>query len=413
MVFRKYLRGLLNILQKYTNTDIAYLIQGGGWWALGRFLGNLASFLTLLFFAHFATKEVYGAYQYVLSISAIVAILWLPGIDLALVNAIAKKHEKTYFICEKEKLKFGMYGFLILLGISSWYFLHKNISLGFAFLIAGIGTPILAVFNLYSSVWHGRKRLDVQNKYYIFHNFLGSLIFIAFIYLLPKTSWVVFGYFFGFSISTFIFWKITRNNIEKNTEEEKEAISFGKHLTIMGIPGIISTQWDNILIWQFFGPQILSIYAYAFKLATKVQELIPFWALAIPKIASRNLKDIKRAIFEKFLKLFPFAIIFYAIFFLLTPYVFRILFPSYSEAIFYTQILGALILLSPFQLIVAVFLAGMMNRELYIINFSSQILKILLFCILIPLFGIWGAISSIFISQVLNSLLSLYFFSKI
>lgn len=404
----------LNWLSKYTQTDMVYVATGSFWWIFGRVFAFLASFLVLIAFAKFAPKEVYGAYQYVISMAAMIGILTLPGIDTALINAVAQKKEKTFFLCEKEKLKFGFFTFLVFLAISIWYLFHKAFELGISFLMAGIFFPLITIFSLYLSVWQGRKKFDIQNRYFVFHNFLASAILISIIFLKPKIVWVIFGYFFAFSFSTFLFWLKTRKEIERESKEDKETISFGKHLTVMALPGTISAQIDNVILWQFAGPVAVAIYAYALRLIERVSELIPFYAVALPKMAERDLNQngVKKRIFDKFLKLFWLAVPFTLLYILICPFFFKIFFPAYTQSIIYSQVLAITLIFSPFTFLATTFLAQMKKRELYILNIAPQILKIVLFFALIPLFKIWGSVSSILISQIFYSILTLYFFKK-
>ena len=413
MTIKEKLYQFLRWLGKYTKTDMVYVAEGSFWLTLGRVFGSLASFLILVAFAHFASKEVYGGYQYIISMAAMIGILSLPGIDTALIRAIAKGKEKTFFLCEKEKLKFGFFSFLVFSLISVWYFFHKNLELTISFLIAGIFLPLTAVFSLYLAFWQGKKNFKVQNRYYVFHNFLAAALLFLIIFLRPNLIWIVFGYFFAFSLATFIFYTKTKNKVKKESGEDKETISFGKHLTIMSLPGTISAQIDNVILWQFTNPVAVASYAYALRVVERLNELIPFSTLALPKMAERNLKEIKGRIFDKFLKLFLFSIPFYIAYFLICPYFFKIFFPTYLESVFYSQILALILILSPFSLLSTVFLAEMKKRELYMLNIVPQILKIILFAILIPLFGIWGGIYSILASQIFYSLLTLYFFQKL
>jgi O-antigen/teichoic acid export membrane protein len=347
--------------------------------------------------------------------SAMVGLVCLPGLDTALTRAIAKGKEKTYFLCERERLKFGFLSFLIFLIIGFWYFLHKNFILGFSFLVVGILYPFLATFSLYGVFWYAKKRFDVQNKYFVFHNLLGAIVLILFIILKPTIFSVIFGYFFAYTFATFLFWVLTRKEIKKETEEDKEAISYGKHLTIMSVPGAISAQIDNVIIWQFIGPIQVAIYAYALRLVERISELIPFSALAFPKMAEKNLKEdhMKRSIFDKFLKLFWFSIPFTILYILFCPIFFKIFFPTYRESIIYSQVLALTLIFSPFSFLATAFLAEAKKGELYILNIAPQILKIVLFFVLIPLFGIWGGVCSILISQIFYSALTLYFFQKL
>ncbi len=402
----------LNWLSNYTKTDMVYVATGSFWWIVGRVFSFLASFLILMAFSRFAPKEVYGAYQYIISMAAMIGILTLPGIDTALVRAVAQQKEKTFFLCEKEKLKFGFFGFLVFLAISLWYFFHKNFELGLSFLIAGIFYPLLAIFSLYLAFWQGKKRFDLQNKYFIFHNFLAALIFFGFIFFKPKTVWVIFGYFFAFSFSTFLFWVLTRKKVNRETEEDKEPISFGKHITIMGAPASLAAQIDNAILWQVAGAKPLAIYAYALRLVERISELIPFSALALPKMAEKDVKKVKKSIFDKFLKLFPVSFLIFLAYWLICPYFFKIFFPAYLDSVFYSQILALTLIFSPFSFLATSFLAQAKKRELYILSVAPQILKIVLFFVLIPIFKIWGGVFSILISQIFYSLLVLYFFKK-
>jgi O-antigen/teichoic acid export membrane protein len=415
MKLKEKIYQFLRWLQNYTKTDMVYVAQGSFWWIFGRVFSFLAGFLILMAFARFATKEVYGAYQYIISMSAMIGLILLPGLDTALIRSVAQRKEKTFFLCEKEKLKFGVISFLTFFAISLWYFIHKNFELALSFFFAGIFLPLLSIFSLYLAFWQGRKKFDLQNKYFVLHNLLAALILISFIIFKPKITYIIFGYFFAFTFSTFLFWLLTRKEINRNTEEDKEAISYGKHLTIMSLPGAISAQIDNVIMWQFIGPVQVAIYAYALRLVERISELIPFSALAFPKMAERNLKEdhMKRSIFDKFLKLFWFSIPFTILYILFCPIFFKIFFPAYKESIIYSQVLALTLIFSPFSFLSTAFLAEAKKKELYILNFAPQILKIVLFFILIPLFGIWGGVYSILISQIFFSALTLYFFQKL
>jgi len=405
----------LNWTSKYTKTDMVYVAKGSFWLILGKICGALVSFLILVAFARFASKEVYGAYQYIISMVAMVGILTLPGIDAALIRAIAKGKERTFFLCEKEKLKFGFFGFLIFLAISLWYFFKKKFDLCVSFLIAGIFFPLTAIFSLYAAFWQGKKDFKTQNKYFIFHNLIATVLLFLIILLKPKLVWVVFGYFFSFCLATFIFYLKTKNKIDKKTEEDRETISFGKHLTITYLPSTIAAQIDNVILWQFANPLAVAVYAYALRVIERLNELIPFYSLALPKMAEKNLREerIKKSIFDKFLKIFWFSIPFTVVYILLCPVFFKIFFPTYQESIIYSQVLSLILIFTPFSFLSAAFLAEAKKRELYILNFAPQLLKIALFFILIPFFGIWGGVLAILISQIFSSSLVLYFFKKL
>lgn len=404
----------LNWISKWTKLDIAYVVKSA-WWIFGRVFSFLASFLILIAFGKFVPKEVYGAYQYVISMGGIIGVLTLPGIDLALISAVARKKEKTFFLAEKEKLKWGFLSSLVFFSIASWYFFKANFPLAISFLILAIFYPFLGVFSLYFAFWQGKERFDLQNKYFVFHNFLGAFFLILTIILKPELVFAVFGYCFGFTFATFLFWLKTRKKVTRETEEEKEAIKFGKHLTIMAFPSMVAGQIDNIILWKVAGAIPVAVYAFALRLIERLSEIIPFSAVALPKMANLdfNHEKTKKKVLKNFLKLFIFSIPATLLYILFCPIFFKIFFPAYKESIIYSQVLSLVLILSPFSFLQTAFLAKMKKRELYVLNFASQIFKILLFFVLIPLFKIWGAVISILSSQILASFLTFYYFQKI
>jgi len=402
--------------EKYTKTDMVYFFEGSFWWIFGRVFSFLASFLLFFVFGRFVSKEIFGIYQYVLSMAGILGLFSLGGINTALIRAIAKGIEGSFLPAMKERFKFGMLGSFFSFLISLWYFLHGNYILGTSFLILGIFLPFLATFASYGIFWQGKKRFDVQNKYFVSQNFLAVFILICFILLFRENAiLIVFGYFFAFTISELIFFLKTIKNIKniRDTHIEKETISFGKHLTIMMIPTTFSLQIDKVILWQFLGPVQLAIYTFGLRIVQRISEIVPFSALALPKLSERDVRKIKRGILEKFLKLFLISIPLTLIYVLICPLFFKIFFPAYLDSVPYSQVLSLILLFSPFSFLATSFLAEAKKRELYILNFAPQILKIVLFFILIPLFGIWGAVFSILFSQIFYSALTLYLFKKL
>ena len=52
------------------------------------------------------------------------------------------------------------------------------------------------------------------------------------------------------------------------------------------------------------------------------------------------------------------------------------------------------------------------KKSLYVISTANSIIRIILIIILIPIFGLSGAVLSVVISNIVNSLLIVYYFSK-
>jgi O-antigen/teichoic acid export membrane protein len=402
--------------EKYTGTDMVYLTKGSFWWIFGRIILLLLSLVIMIAFAAWLPKETFGAYQYILAMIGILVIFSLPGIDTALIRTVAKGYEKMVLPCVKTKFYWALIVSAGCFTIAGWYLLHQNFILGISFLIAGIFFPFISVFNLFIPFWQGKKRFDLQAKYQILLKILSVLILVPTIFFFDNLIFIILAFFVSSAIFGSIFFiltfkKVKNQEIDKN--QEKETISYGKHLTLMSALGYFSGNIDKVIIWQLLGPVAVAIYSFAQLPFQKIQEIIPIAPLAFPKISEKNVKEIKKEIFRKFLKLFLFSVPLTTLIILLAPYFYKILFPGYAESIPYFQVLALSLLFIPFSLLGVSLLTEMKKKALYIISFSAPLLQIILFLILAPFFEIWGIIFAILIAQTFGSILTFYFFIRI
>jgi len=412
MDFKRKFYSILKSIEKYADADILYFIKGGFWLTLGKAIVFLISLATMWFFANFASKEIYGGYKYFLSATTILSIFSLPGISTALVRAVAKGKEKMLIRCTKESLIFGFLVFLSCLAVSFWYFFHKNNVLGFSFLIAGFLLPLMSAFSISLSFWEGKNRFDKSSQYLIWLNLASTVFVILAIFFTKNLIWIILSYFLPRTIVSFFIFKLSRKSIS-NQEEDQETINYGRHLTIIQGLGIFSGEIDKIILWQFLGPIPLALYSFAQIPIIRIQELVPISSVALPKLSQKSLTEVKENVFSKFTKLFLFSIPFSLFYILASPFLFKILFPTYLDSVIYSQVLAIVLVLLPFSLLTTSLVAEMKKKELYTLQIIVPSVKIILFLILIPRFGAWGAIASLIFSQFFESIFTLYFFKKI
>ncbi len=416
---------LLRKSEKYTGTDMVYLVKGSFWWILGRAVLLLLGLITMIAFSHWLPKETFGAYQYILSIVAILAIFSLGGINTALVRTVAKGNEGVFWPCAKTRFRWALITLIGCLLIAGWYLIQQNFILGISFLMAGLFFPFIATFNLFTSFWQGKKKFDLQAKYQVLLNLFSVSILLLVLFFSDNLVMIVLAFLISSTLGGAIFFKLTLNQIrfhekeliqsnsQENEKQNQETISYGKHLTLMSSLGHFSAHLDKVIIWQMLGPVPLAIYSFAQLPLNKVHEIIPIGPLAFPKLSERNVKEIKKEIFQKFLKLFLFSIPLVGLVIFLAPYFYKMVFPSYLDSIPYFQALAFSLIFIPFQLLGISLLTEMKKRELYLISFSAPLFQLVLFLILVPLFQIWGIIFAILIAQLFGNLLTLYFFKKI
>jgi len=397
--------------EKYTKTDMIYVAKGSFWLIFGKIATMLLSLVTMFAFARWISKETFGKYQYIIATINIIAIFALPQMGTALIRAIAKGKDGMLAICAKTKIKWGLISVMISLLVSMWYFSQGNTSLGISFLIASFIFPFPRIFNLYSPFWKGKKRFDIQTKYQISINILEALAFIPILFFTDNLIIILIVYFLSRTIFRGIFFRITLKSTE-NKETDQETIPFGKHLTVMQALETFANHIDKIIIWQFLGPVSVAIYSFAQIPVQKSQGLAPFSSLALPKLSEKSFSETKKGLFKKFLKFFYFSIPLSLLFIALAPIIYKLIFPNYIEAIPYARVLALGLIFIPFSLLQTSLTAGIKTRALYKIKIIAPIIKITLFLVLIPLYGIWGVIISVLTAQTIGSIFTLYLFQK-
>lgn len=411
MNFKEKIIRFLRWIEKYTETDMLYATYGSFWIIFGKIGIFLIILLKTLAFGRWIEPSVYGTYSFILSMAAIFAIFSLPGIDTALIKAIARKKEGTLLLALREKIKFSFLGSFASLILALWYFYNQNWILGSSFMIVTVLLPFYNSFNLFLSFWIGRKDFKKQSEYSFLVTALIALVMIPIIALTENVVWLILIMFLSSSLfSGILFLKTLKER--KNNDVFLETIDFGKSLTLMGAINHFTFFLDKIILWKFFGPVQLAIYSFAQIPILQIQGAIPIFHLALPKIGEKETEEMKKGILKKFKKLFfisiPLAILAASI----SPYFYKIALPQYIDSIPYFQAFCILIALFPFTLLDTTLIAEVKKKELWILQTVVPISRIVLFITLIPLFGIWGIVTSIIISDLIGRMFSFYFFSK-
>ena len=415
-MIKKIKSKIYNILrwsQKYTETDMVYLAKGGSWLTLGQTVSTVASFLSAIAFANLLPRETYGTYKYILSIVSILAIPTLSGINAALSRAIARGYEGSFIPALKTKIRWGLLGGLASLGLAGYYYINGNITLTISFLVAAVFLPFMDSLNIYGSFFEGKKLFDVSTKFMIFTRIVSVGAMISILFLTNNIFLIFITYFASNTLLRFIVLKITLRKFKLNKKQDTQTISYGKHLSLMELMGTVATHIDKILLWHFFGAIQLAIYSFAITPVNHFQKALKAtYALAFPKLANQDKKIIKKTLLPKILKFSAILIIPVALYIFLAPYIYKLVFPQYLESIKYSQYYILVLLLFPKRLLGQSLTAHAKKKSLYIVNIANIFLKITLLLILLPLYGIWGAIVALILPSLLTTPLEFYLFKK-
>lgn len=405
--------------EKYTKTDMVYFASGNFWLLGGRFIAIGTGILLTIAFANLIPKETFGTYKYVISLGGILSAFALTGMGTSVTKSVAQGYDSIIKKSFWTSFRWSLAGtsFLSLIG-SIYYFLNGNNILAISLIFIALSYPVLSGSGLATSFLHGKKDFKRLTLLGIPRNILSILIMLVTL-LISKNILVIVGvYFISNTIISLAFYlyttKIYKANDNKiNIEAEKENERYAKHLSVMGFFTQTVSELDKLLLWHYAGATQLAIYAFAIAPIKEIRNLTEnIFPLAMPKFANKSFAEVKKhlpfKIFQMTLIILPIVIIYI----LFAPILFKFLFPQYINSVIYTQLFALSLLMQPSGFIATALTAHAKIKQKYIVTVVSSIFRILLFVVLIPLYGILGIIYSVLISELLTYIVLFYILKK-
>ncbi len=401
---KEYIYKILKWSEKYTKTDMVYLVSGGFWLTLGNVLISAIIFLAAIAFANLLPKETYGTYKYVLSISGILSLATLGGMESALAQAIAKGNEGTFIPALKTRIKYGLFGFIGSLAIALYYFSQGQEVLFWAFIAISIFIPIMDPFGMYQVYLQNKKLFNISSMYGAMSQMIATSIVIIATFFTKDVLIILLAYFASWTLVRFVFLRLTIKKFPPNKFIEKETVSYGKHNTIINITATAIGSLDSLLLFHYLGASDLATYSFALApvaLLKSTTQYLP--TLAMPKLAKRSIKEIEQTIRKRLPTMFGVGLIMTIFYIIASPIIFEVFFPKYNSAIFLSQIFSlSLIMTAIHDILGSVVnskLTATPKKMLYLWNIPSIVFILSVFFLI----GKWGVLGVV-ISKLLSLL---------
>lgn len=403
--------------QTYTKTDMLYLASGSYWLVVGQAIASLSALMLAIAFANLVSPEVYGTYKYVLSLAGIFSIASLPGMGTAVMRMAARGNESVVHAATRARVTYACVGSLVALGGSAYYLSNGNVELALGLLIIAASLPLFDTLTLHLSYFVGKQRFDTRTKYQGTTQLASALILVATLLLTNNVVIILLSYFAPLALMRAVqYWRVARDIPRASIAEDADVVSYGKHLTVMQLLGMIAGELDKVLIWKFLGPAQVAVYTFALAIPEQVKgPLKGVGELAFPKFAAQTPEQIRSnlpALWRK-LALYGLSLLGMTILYILAaPYIFNYVFPQYSASILYSQLFSLALITNIASIPIAILAAQQKTTEQYLLSNIQPIIAIGLFVLLIPPYGIMGAIIASLVSKFITAIAylgSLYF----
>ncbi len=408
MSFKHKAYKLLKHIEKYTKTDMVYLTTGTFWLTANQITNTALTFVLAVAFANILTVEAFGTYRFVLSIAAVIASFSLTGLNIAIIRDVAKGAKGLLKIAFITQMKWSAGTLLAALLLAGYYFIQGNTDLVISTILMGVFVPIISSANTYIPYWEGRKD---YRKIGIF-SITTTAIYVTFVFItIHLTTYVpiiVFVYYVTQALCAYFFYRQTLKFDEGINDISHNTINFGKHLSFLNILSTIAAQLDKILVFHYLGAAQLALYTLSQIPLNQTRALLkPITQLAFPKYSEKSLADIRISIYRKMIILTIPIIVMVVIYIILAPFIFKVFFPKYIDAVLYSQVGILSLLFFQKKLVAYTALAHASKKVIYGMSVYASLSKITLLLILLPMYGIWGAIFTEFILQALSLVTSL------
>jgi len=407
-ILDKFLEKLGNYLQ----LNIKYYIKNAFYLTFANMVSAIFGLLLSVSFARFLPKEVYGQYSYVMSIFGVLAFFTLPGVNTAIIQAVARGYGRVFVEGIKIRFRWSILGSIVMLAIGVYYFLDNSEEIGKCLIASSLFFPAYYVTDTVYAYLVGRKEFDKVARYQVLVQVVSVSLTIFIIYFSKDLLVIILTYMLISSVIKLNF--LLKFKDVESKKFDKSSISFGRHLTLMNIFSNLQTYFDRLVIGIFLGFADLASYTIALGFSEQVKSLSSVVStLIFPRLSEM---DETTAIFELKRRLPKYMFIFgiiSGVLITLSPHIILFLFSEkYNDSVLYSQLLLFSIFVAQPALILnkAYFPSQRKIMELYVIRVSQPIVEILSICIFVYIFGVFGVVISKLLSRIYITILSIYFF---
>jgi O-antigen/teichoic acid export membrane protein len=383
--------------EKYAQADMFYIASNSFWTSLNFGITSIFSLALIFFFANFLSKETYGNYRYVMSISGALGFLTLSGMSTAVTQAVARGHDGILRYAVKLQLKWNMLFLAASSLVGAYYIANDNSVVGLSILILGLSFPFISAFSTFGDFMSGKKEFKLIAIWGIATNIIyTSSMILAIIFGKSVLVLVIVYSLSNLVVSGFLYLKTIKifNPPHQKQTEEKNLLNYGFHLSLVNVFGTVSQYVDKVLVFHYLGAVQLAVYGLALAIPERIRGYTKSLnSIVLPKLSGKEISNIRPVFYKRILQGMAVGALISLVYILLSPYVFKFFLPKYLESIRYSQAISLYFIANlPLSYIASIFRSQKMLRAIYLSSTVFAISKITLFVILGALWGVWGIV---------------------
>jgi len=407
MSLEKRAEGYLLKFQSLTGLDCHFFLASSFWIAVRQFFSSLVGLVITLAFVHLGTKTLFGQYNLLLSLVALISVFSLPDFNTAVFESVSKGYDSSFKKGLKLRLFWSLLTPLAAL-VLGWRYLNEQPAVGQTLLVISLCLPFFYSLSIYSYLLAAKKKFKILAKFKSLNSLFNALCFVLGLLFFQSIVPTFFFYIFlsAFSDGLFCLFSLKYIDSQKN---DSRLIRYGYFLNGLSFISRLAAHLDKILLSSFLGLESLAVYAAAAKITRTVKDqVLSFSMPPSVKIASFSEKRARLAIKDHFGKLVFIGLFLSLGLWLAIPWIIKLLFSQdYFLAVGYARLLSAGFIFEPVNLLFSNYLTLQKKQRLRLAaSLILPLVKICFYFIFLPLWGVKGLIVSQLAEQFLLFLLA-------
>jgi Polysaccharide biosynthesis protein. len=216
------LKEIMDNYSKKIGIDLDYFIKNSFLTILIQISNITLSLILTIFLARFTTKDVFGSYNFIISIISMLTIISMPGFNFTLIKSASRGKDGLYNKIFKLRFFWSLIGVPFLIFVGLYYFYFENQMIGLGLLLASIFFPFFDPPTIWVKLLQGKKRFDLVTKNSIIIIFIRTVtIIIATILGSGNIIPILIAFLIAHSSLNLLYYYKSKNLLINNEIEEK------------------------------------------------------------------------------------------------------------------------------------------------------------------------------------------------
>jgi O-antigen/teichoic acid export membrane protein len=391
------------------------LLNGVKWQTTLTLVRQLVSFLAILVVIRTFDRDQYGNYQFVFTMISFFGLSALSGMKTVVNQSVARGHDGTYNDATSMSFCGACLGAISLAIYSGYLWTHGNFELAQVFILAAVLFPSAYGLTNWQPFLLAKHRYRTFALIQSFSAIAAQLFLVACVLLRPDT--ILFASLTALcvsSIQNIYMHRKCQASTENEKLSEEGSMAYGLRVSFYDMFNVLGNISERFIIFSSMSPSALAGYAVASRLPELTKDYLQsLRSVIIPQLAQQKTltKSLNRYINKCAAAFFLLAA---SISFFIVPWIVPTLFTDvYTDVVIYCQVLFLSVGVSAYSTLKFGFILSRLDdKSVRNIHIVSNIVRVSCALILIPLYGISGAVASVVIYRLATILIVNYQISK-